>query len=258
MTRVTIGVDLASWQKKGLIRFVAARPVLTGLEGHLASIHKQVREFDPKILIIDPISDLSSVGTERDAKAMMVRLMDFLKSEQITAVLINLHGAGGKFEETDMGISSIIDTWLFLRDIESNGERNRGLYILKARGTAHSNQIREFLITKQGIKLRPAYIGPEGVLTGSARLTQESRDQAEAVAREEEIERRKREIERRRRALEMQIETLRSELDLAEHEENTISEQAERRRTRVAADQEAMARSRKVASTSINGRARRK
>ena len=157
-----------------------------------------------------------------------------------------------------MGISSIIDTWLFLRDIESNGERNRGLYILKARGTAHSNQIREFLITKQGIKLRPAYIGPEGVLTGSARLTQESRDQAEAVAREEEIERRKREIERRRRALEMQIETLRSELDLAEHEENTISEQAERRRTRVAADQEAMARSRKVASTSINGRARRK
>lgn len=254
----SIGVDLGQWEKKGLLKFVAARPVLTGLEGHLASIHKQVREFDPKLLIIDPISDLSAVGTERDAKAMMVRLIDFLKSKQITAVLINLNGAGDNGEETDIGISSIIDTWIYLRDIESGGERNRGLYVLKARGTAHSNQIREFLITRKGIELRPAYIGPEGVLTGSARLTQESRDRAASLAREEEVERQKRELERKRKALEIQIESLRSELDLASHEERIIHDQESMRQGTLAADLAEMARSRKVENTPTNGRTKGK
>jgi circadian clock protein KaiC len=254
----TIGVDLGQWERKGLLKFVAARPVLTGLEGHLASIHKQVREFDPKLIIIDPISDLNAVGTERDAKAMMVRLIDFLKAKQITAVLVNLHGGGAKFEETDIGISSIIDTWLYLRDIEFGGERNRGLYILKARGTAHSNQIREFLITRKGIELRPAYIGPEGVLTGSARLTQESQDRAASRAREQEVQRQKRELERRRKALETQIESLRAELELAAHEERIIRDEESSRQGTLAADVDAMTRSRKVVNTPINGRTKGK
>lgn len=254
----TIGVDLGQWERKGLLKFVAARPVLTGLEGHLASIHKQVREFDPKLIIIDPISDLNAVGTERDAKAMMVRLIDFLKAKQITAVLVNLHRGGAKFEETDIGISSIIDTWLYLRDIESGGERNRGLYILKARGTAHSNQIREFLITRKGIELRPAYIGPEGVLTGSARMAQEFQDRVASLAREQEVERQKRELERRRKALETQIESLRSELELAAHEERIIHDEENARQGTLAANVDAMARSRKVVNTPINGRTKGK
>lgn len=254
----SIGIDLAPLEKKGLIRFVAARPVLTGLEGHLASIHKQVRDFDPKLIIVDPISDLSAVGSERDAKAMMVRLIDFLKTKQITAVLINLHGGAHNFEETDIGISSLIDTWLYLRDIESGGERNRGLYVLKARGTAHSNQIREFLLTKKGIELKPAYVGPEGVLTGSARLTQESRDRAAAIAQEQEMQRQRRSLEGRRKALEAQIEALTSELAFAAEEERLVLSQSKERQSRVTAEREAMARSRKVDPSSLNGRSKSK
>jgi circadian clock protein KaiC len=254
----SIGIDLKPWEKKGLIRFVAARPVLTGLEGHLASIHKQVRDFDPRLIIIDPISDLSAVGSERDAKAMMVRLIDFLKTKQITAVLVNLHGGANNFEETDIGISSLIDTWLYLRDIESSGERNRGLYVLKSRGTAHSNQIREFLLTKNGIELKPAYIGPEGVLTGSARLTQESRDRAAALAIEQEMQRQRRAIEGRRKALQAQMEALRSELELADEEREIVLKQERAQIDRIASEQEAMAKSRKLASENQNGKLRRK
>jgi len=254
----TIGVDLAPWEKKGLIRFVAARPVLTGLEGHLAAIHKQVRDFDPRMVIIDPISDLSAVGSERDAKAMMVRLIDFLKTKQITAVLINLHAGSNNFEETDIGISSLIDTWLYLRDIESSGERNRGLYVLKSRGTAHSNQIREFLLTKRGIVLKPAYVWPEGVLTGSARVSQESRDRAAAAAQEEEIQRQRRLIEGRRKALEAQIEALRVDLEIAAEEEKAVLLRERARRNQAAVDHEAMVRSRKVGPISSNGGSKEK
>ncbi|MEP6703720.1 MAG: circadian clock protein KaiC [Acidobacteriota bacterium] len=254
----TIGTDLATWEKRGLIKFVAARPVLTGLEGHLASIHKQIRDFQPQLIIIDPISDMSSVGSERDAKAMMVRLVDFLKTQQITAVLLNLHTGSDSFEDTDIGISSIVDTWIYLRDIESGGERNRGVYILKARGTAHSNQIREFLITKEGVHLRPAYIGPEGVLTGSARLTQETRDREAARALEEEILRRRRSLEGRRKGLEAQIEALTSELEVATEEEQIILRVENERKSQVTADREAMAISRKVNGASFNGKTKRK
>jgi circadian clock protein KaiC len=254
----TIGIDLGRWEKSGLIKFVAARPVLTGLEGHLAAIHKHVREFKPRLLIIDPISDLSAVGTERDAKAMMVRLVDYLKTEQITAVLVNLHSAGGSAEQTDMGISSIIDAWIYLRDIEAGGERNRGMYVLKARGTAHSNQIREFLITRNGIQLRPAYVGPEGVLTGSARLTQEARDREVAESLLQEAQRQRRSAAGRRKTLEAQLDALRSELDATAEEERILEAQEKDRLTRVAADREAMAASRRASGSNLNGRSKRK
>jgi len=252
----SIGADLKPALKNGLLKFVAARPALTGLEGHLASIHKNVRDFEPRLLIIDPISDLGSVGSQRDAKAMMVRLIDFLKTKQITTVLLNLHRGGGFSEETDMGISSLIDTWLYLRDIESGGERNRGLYILKSRGMAHSNQIREFLLTSHGIELEPAYIGPEGVLTGSARLTQESRDRLAEVAREQDSLRKRRTIEGRRRALKAQIEALAADLHIAEEEERIILTQETMRLDQSRIDRDAMARSRKV--TPLNGKDRKK
>jgi circadian clock protein KaiC len=153
-----------------------------------------------------------------------------------------------------MGISSLIDTWIYLRDLETGGERNRGLYILKSRGTAHSNQIREFLLTRRGIELRQAYIGPEGVLTGSARLTQESRDQASALAQAQEIERQRRVLEGKRKALEAQIEALTSELHLATVEERIISGQETDRVNKMAADRDAMSRSRRVSTGSLNGK----
>ncbi|MFN0196604.1 MAG: circadian clock protein KaiC [Planctomycetaceae bacterium] len=204
----SIGLDLEPWVKKGLLRFQVARPTMNGLEMHLASIHKQVEGFQPHLVIVDPITSFISSGTGAEATSMMMRLVDYLKSRQITALLTNLNHAGSVIEQTNVEISSLIDTWLLLRDIELNGERNRGLYILKSRGMAHSNQIREFLLTDHGVQLTDVYLGPEGVLTGSARLAQEAREQATAVERSLEIERKGGELARRQQALEAQIAVL--------------------------------------------------
>jgi circadian clock protein KaiC len=149
---------------------------------------------------------------------MLLRLIDFLKSRQITAILLNLTSGGDSWERTDVGISSIIDTWILLRDIELGGERNRGIYILKSRGMKHSNQIREYTITPQGIALQEVYVGPEGVLTGSMRAAQEAREKAAALERRREAERKQRELAHRRAALEAQITALRAEFDATEQE----------------------------------------
>ncbi len=169
----SIGVDLAPWLKKGLLRLEASRPTLHGIEMHLAMIHKMVNEFEPQVVILDPISNFTAVGTDADAEAMLLRLIDFLKARQITAMFVHLTSGGNAWERTDVGVSSLIDTWILLRDIELAGERNRGIYVLKSRGMKHSNQIREFLITTEGIQLQDVYVGPEGVLTGSMRAAQE-------------------------------------------------------------------------------------
>ena len=209
----SIGLDLAPWLKKGLLRFVAGRPTLTGIEMHLALMHKHVREFGPRLVIVDPISNLADAGTLRDAGAMLTRLLDFLKAEQITAVFTSLTAGSSAQEATDVGVSSVIDTWLLLRNIELGGERNRGLNVLKSRGTAHSNQIREFLLTDAGVELRDVYSGPEGVLTGSMRLAQEAREGAAERQRRNEFESRRRAFERKRKELETRIEGLRTELE---------------------------------------------
>jgi circadian clock protein KaiC len=182
----------------------ASRPTFHGLEMHLVQIHKMVVEFEPAAVVIDPISNFSASGSTSDASLMLLRLIDFLKSRKITAFLTHLTSGGKAMEATDIGISSIIDTWLLVRDIELGGERNRGLYVLKSRGMKHSNQIREFVITPEGIQLLDVYVGPEGVLTGSMRAAQEAREQAAALALREEIEAKQREVDRLRAALEMQ------------------------------------------------------
>jgi circadian clock protein KaiC len=182
----------------------ASRPTFHGLEMHLVQIHKMVTEFKPTAVVIDPISNFSSSGGSSDASLMLLRLIDYLKAQQITAFLTHLTSGGKAAEATDVGISSIIDTWLLLRDIELGGERNRGLYVLKSRGMAHSNQIREFAITPEGIQLLDVYVGPEGVLTGSLRAAQEARERAAAVALQEEIAAKQREVDRLRAELEAQ------------------------------------------------------
>jgi len=202
----SIGLDLDRYVNKGVLRMHASRPTFHGLEMHLVQIHKMVTEFKPSAVVIDPISNFSSSGSTSDAAMMLLRLIDYLKAQQVTAFLTHLTSGGKAAEATDVGISSIIDTWLLLRDIELGGERNRGLYVLKSRGMKHSNQIREFVITPEGIQLLDVYVGPEGVLTGSLRAAQEAREQAAADALQEEIAAKQREVERLRAELEAQTQ----------------------------------------------------
>ncbi|HWA38935.1 MAG TPA: circadian clock protein KaiC [Burkholderiales bacterium] len=214
----TIGLDLERWQERGLLRFEASRPQVHGLEMHLANLHKAVAQFKPGVVILDPVSNFVASGAKADAEAMLVRLIDFLKASGITALLTDLTAGGSAREATDVGVSSIIDSWLLVRDIELAGERNRGLYVLKSRGMKHSNQIREFLITAQGIQLQDVYVGPEGVLTGSMRAAQEAREAAALAARAGEAARRQRALQARRSTLEARIAVLRTEVEALEGE----------------------------------------
>jgi circadian clock protein KaiC len=191
--------------KKGLLHIHATRPTAHGLEAHLISLHRLVESVQPGLVVMDPVTALLNAGSARDAQSMLTRTLDYLKSRQITAVMTGLVSGGDTDERTRAAISSLIDTWILLRDIELGGERNRGIYVLKSRGMAHSNQIREFLLTRQGIEIQDVYVGPEGVLTGSMRLAQEARERAAALTRGQEVERKRRELERRRQALEAEI-----------------------------------------------------
>jgi circadian clock protein KaiC len=209
----SIGLDLDPWVKGGLLTFRASRPTLFGLEMHLTTIFRAVNELEPSAVIIDPLSNLASIGSFIEVMATLLRLVDFLKSRQVTALFTSLVSNGGTENETELGVSSLMDTWLSLRNLESNGERNRGLYVLKSRGMSHSNQIREFVLTDQGVELVDVYLGEQGVLTGSARLNQEARERAAAAAQQEEVESQRRRLDRRRIALEAQIANLRAELE---------------------------------------------
>jgi circadian clock protein KaiC len=214
----SIGLDLAQWVEKGLLSFVSVRPTLYGLEMHLATMHRHIVEVDPKLVVVDPISNFVTAGSAREAHTMLLRLVDFLKTRQTTAVFVSLTSGGGAIEATEQNISSLIDTWILLRDIELGGERNRGLHVLKSRGTAHSNQVREFVLTREGVEFRDVYVGPEGVLTGSMRLAQEARERAAAEARQQKIASKRRELEHKRQALEAQLAALRTGFEIAEEE----------------------------------------
>src|ERR1700733_5178014 len=241
----SIGLDLEQWTRNKLLQFHSSRATLYGLEMHLAIIHKIVDEFEPRVVVVDPVGSLVQAGNRRDAHIMLVRLIDFLKQKGITAFLTNLTSGGEAIEKTDVEISSIVDTWLFMRDIELDGERNRALYVLKSRGMAHSNQLREFKLTERGVDLLNVYVGPEGVLTGSSRLSQEAREEAAAVDRRQEVERKERERTRKREALEARIAALRKEFEVEEEEAATsVSEEVLREKS-IAENREAMARSRR-------------
>src|SRR3954466_9982186 len=243
----SIGIDLEPYAKKGLLKMHATRPTLYGLEMHLVQIHKMVTEFDPAVVIIDPISNFISGGTSGDTQSMLLRLIDFLKARQITALFTHLSSggnAGSTWEGTDVGVSSLIDTWLLVRDIELAGERNRGLYVLKSRGMAHSNQIREFVITPKGIDLVDVYVGPEGVLTGSMRAAQEAREQEKALERRQDEARRQRALEAKGAALRAQIAALQAELNGLSDETRLLGQQQLAREDSLTQQREAAARRR--------------
>jgi circadian clock protein KaiC len=241
----SIGIDLARWVKKGLLKFHSARPSLYGLEMHLVTFHKVIDEFNPQVFVVDPISNLSAAGTEAEVKSILTRLIDHLKMKKISVFLTDLTHFGGSLEHTSEEISSLIDTWLLLRDIELNGERNRGLYILKSRGMEHSNQIQEFLLTNQGIDLIDIYTGSGEVLTGSARAAQESEEKASELARRHEVDRRLREQECKRKALEAKIAALRAEFDMESEEMHLMTEEERKRQAVLAEDRLEMAHLRK-------------
>jgi len=232
----SIGINLEKHRKSGLLRFEAWRPTQSGLEMHLLRIHKLIEEFDPEVVIIDPVSNLM-MGNPHEVHSMLMRLMDFLKMRQITAMFTSLtEGSRKEFEQTEVGISSLIDTWILVRDIELNGERNRGIYVLKSRGMAHSNQVREFVMSQKGIRLLPVYIGVGTVLTGSARLNQEAREKADLLIRQQTVEEKMRARERRRKAVEGQIAALRLELADEENESTLLAAEQLNKAERMAQD----------------------
>ncbi len=242
----SIGLDLEPWVKKDVLRFHALRSTLHGLEMHLASFQKLIQEFQPEVVIVDPVGSLIQAGSRKDATAMLTRLTDFLKAQRITAFFTNLTSGDASPEKTEVDISSLVDTWLLLRDIELGGERTRAMYVLKSRGMAHSNQIREFLLTDRGIDLKDVYLGPEGVLAGSARESQEAREKAAAVLRQQKVDEKQRELERKREALEARIAALRKELEAEEEESKRIIGQEQLREETIRQDRERMGASRRA------------
>lgn len=221
----SIGLELEPLVKRGLLQFHSARPTLYGLEMHLATMFKEIELFKPDVVIVDPITSLMDSGTTSEGEGMVTRLIDYLKAGQVTSLFTSLTQGGQDLLQKENAMSSLMDSWLLLQNVEGNGERNRLLYVLKARGMAHSNQIREFLISNKGIDVVDAYIGPSGVLTGSARAAQEALEKAAVLASQQDAARRKRELERKRSALERQISGLRSDYEAESIELLRIDEQ---------------------------------
>lgn len=216
----SINVNLQEHLDTGLLQFSASRPTLNGLEMHLLSITKMVDKFKPDIIVLDPITNLITVGTASEVKSLLTRLIDYLQAAQITVMFTALAYNDNKTEQTDEGISSLVDAWLLVRDIELNGERNRGLYVMKSRGMKHSNQVREFVISDEGLKLVEVFLGPEGVLTGSARETQLLLEKTSVALRDHAVTRKDREIERKRLVLESKISSLKEEFESLQDELN--------------------------------------
>ena len=226
----SIGIDLASHVTSGLLRFSTTRPTAHGLETHLAILHRLIRDFSPSAIVLDPISTLLDAGTVRDAQQMLVRLIDFLKELGITALLTSLTSGSAALEQTDAAVSSIVDTWLLVKAMEMNGERTRALYVLKSRGMPHSNQVREFVIGENGVQLLDVYIGPEGVLTGSARVAQEARERDRGRERELELDAKQRILKRKQALHREQIAKLEAdyEAEVAELEKALLESAAHR------------------------------
>ncbi|MEI6387373.1 MAG: ATPase domain-containing protein, partial [Spirochaetota bacterium] len=222
---LSIGIDLERWVKKGQLRFMNSRPTLYGLEMHLVLIHKEVDAFGPSIVVVDPISNLNTSGSDAEVKSMLSRLIDYLKMKQITAVCTDLLPSSGSLERSEIGVSSLMDSWLLLQVLESSGERNRGLYVLKSRGMGHSNQIREFLMSDQGIQLKDVYVGSGGVLTGAARAAQDARERGEILAMTRDFERKKRVIERKKNVIDARILALRTRFEGEMEELDRLAEE---------------------------------
>ncbi len=256
----SVGIHLQKWVDRGLLTFHAMRPTSVGMETHISLMLKQLQDFRPHVVVLDPISSFEAAGTPLDAHAMLIRVIDLLKARGITTLFTSLTSGEVASEQAGSGVSSLIDAWILLRNLEQGGERTRSLYVLKARGMRHSNQIREFLLTDRGADLQDIYIGPEGILVGSARADQEMRDRASAVASRRDIEQKKEVLERKHKAFQARIAELEAAYAAEAHDLKGAITQEEGRlkigltgRTTLAADRQRTDRT----STGTSGRARR-
>ena len=240
----SVGIDLQRHLDSALLRFEAARPSLYGFEMHLAHMYRQIERFAPSVLVVDPISAFR--GPPLEIHSTLIRLADICKSRGTTALFTSLSSASEGMDTNERSVSSLMDTWISLEDQEANGERNRVLYLLKSRGMNHSNQLREYRLTGSGIEMVDPYLGPHGVLTGTARLAQEARETEAAVARRQSTERRRREIDRKRASTERQIAEMRAAIEAEQAEVDTLIQQEETRETTLSSDRTAMALSRKT------------
>jgi circadian clock protein KaiC len=210
----SIGLDIEPYIKSGVLKMYSSRPTIQNLELHLIAIQKIIEEFGPKIIVLDPITNLISEGINTEIRQMLAHFVDFLKSKNITVLFtaaITLETV--KSNPSDEGISAMVDTWILVRDIETNSERNRGIYILKSRGMNHSTQVREFVITDDGLSLLPIYISAEGILTGSAKLEHTLQKEEQHKLLQNEIKGRKSEIEKKRKVLKENIALLKTNFE---------------------------------------------
>ena len=240
----SVGIELRQYVEAGLLQFEAARPSLYGFEMHLARMNRDIERFTPSVLVVDPISAFRGPSTE--IHATLVRLADICKTKGITAMFTSLSATSDMMDESERSVSSLMDCWISLRDVEASGERNRVMYLLKSRGMNHSKQLREYRLTDNGIVMIDAYLGRDGVLTGSARAAQEAQDREQELARRQNIERRRRELARRRAATERQVAELMAALESEETEVSTLIEQEEARESALEADRVTMAQRRDI------------
>jgi circadian clock protein KaiC len=236
----SVGIHLTPWVDSGVLVHEAWRPSQYGIEMHLLRIHKLVDAVKPRHVIIDPVTNLINASAQKEVYSMLIRLMDYLKSREITSIFTSLTATSDNLEQTDVGISSLIDTWILCRNQELNGERNRCVFVLKSRGMAHSNQVREFIMSREGIRLVPPYIGSGVVLTGSSRVAQEAKERADALIRSQEIDQRQEALERKRSALEAQIKVLRTEFAAEELELERIVLRQQTREKQLELERDAM------------------
>ncbi|PPD57409.1 circadian clock protein KaiC [Dehalogenimonas etheniformans] len=221
----SIGIDLKPWVEKGLLHFHATRVSEEGLEKHLLVMQKEAEKYRPDVVIVDALTDFISLGPGNEVRLMILRIVDYFKMHQITAMFSSM-SARADLEETGVGLSSAFDTWIHLVNVQNNQERNRTMTIVKSRGMAHSNQVREFVLTNKGVKLVDIYATPAGSFMGTARIAQMAADQAAGVTREEGVTARERQLQQQRRALEAKIDALRAEFEAeAKESELTIAEE---------------------------------
>ncbi|WP_250634284.1 circadian clock protein KaiC [Pinirhizobacter soli] len=223
----SVGINMQTHVDSGLLQFEAARPSLYGFEMHLARMNRDIERFDPSVVVVDPISAFR--GPSAEIHATLIRLADICKNKGITAMFTSLSTANEQMNEGERSVSSLMDTWISLSDIEANGERNRVLYLLKSRGMNHSKQLREYRLTSHGVDMVDAYVGPEGVLTGTARVAQEAREREAGVVRQQAIDRRRRELARKRAAIEREVAERMSALEAEESEVAMMLEEDEAR-----------------------------
>ncbi len=256
----SIGIDLDRWVKKGLLEIHSSRPTLLGHEQHLVMMHDAVRAFAPTVVAVDPISNLFLEQSDVEVKPTLMRLIDFLKKEQITTVFTSLTSGGDATsapEDSQMGVSSLMDTWLLLRNIEFNGERNRTIFVRKSRGMPHSNQVREFVLSDSGIELVNVYLGGERVLTGSARVALEAQERAATTLRGQEHQLKLRQLAAKRKAIDARIVALRAEA-VSETEELRLAMAQETLREEASGLDSGMMALQRRAANGSNGRAKEK